>query len=105
MSDTVYQQFDKSVEGYANRPFLHLVSDTAERYGVKPGSITYGEADQEIKRLAAAYSALGIEQNQRVAIGLDNRPECFYHWLLTERITLWFSVLWLPGMWRLVKGP
>ena len=98
MSDTVYQQFDKSVEGYANRPFLHLVSDTAERYGVKPGSITYGEADQEIKRLAAAYSALGIEQNQRVAIGLDNRPECFYHWLALNALGI--SVVPLNPAWQ-----
>ena len=98
MADTVYQQFLKSVSGYGDRPFLHLVSDTATRYGVKAGSITYHDANEEIAKLAAAYSLLDIRENQRVALGLDNRPECFFHWLALNALGV--SVVPLNPAWQ-----
>ena len=98
MASTVYQHFLKSAEVYTDRPFLHIVSDTADRYGMKPGSISYSEAYQEIRRLARAYSVFNIEEGQRVAIGLDNRPECFYHWLALNALGI--SVVPLNPAWQ-----
>ena len=60
---------------------LHLVEDTARRYGQQPGTVTYAEAQSQVGPLIAAYRRLGLEPGSRVALGLDNRPEFFYHWL------------------------
>ena len=98
MVDTVYRQFTKSIAEYGDRPFLHLVSDTAERYDSPAGSISYRQAGEEVSRLACAYTRIGISENQRVAIGLDNRPECFYHWLALN--ALGASVVPLNPAWQ-----
>jgi len=98
MASTVYQHFIKSAENFTDFPFLYIVSDTADRYGISPGSISYGTANQEVNRLVSAYSAMGIEEGQRVAIGLDNRPECFYHWLALNALGI--SVVPLNPAWQ-----
>ena len=63
MADTVYQQFCQSARDFGERPFLMLVSDPAERYGMQPGSISYAEAELKINHLAAAYAARDIVPN------------------------------------------
>jgi len=98
MADTVYQQFCQSARDFGERPFLMLVSDPAERYGMQPGSISYAEAELKINHLAAAYAARDIKKDDRVAIGLDNRPECFFHWLALN--ALGASVVPLNPAWQ-----
>ena len=77
MASTVYQHFIKSAENFTDFPFLYIVSDTADRYGISPGSISYGTANQEVNRLVSAYSAMGIEEGQRVAIDSIIDPNAF----------------------------
>ena len=64
---------------------LYLVEDTARRYAQSPGAVTYADADSRVRPLIAAYRRLGLEPGSRVALGLDNRPEFFYHCARPER--------------------
>ena len=95
---TVYQAFQDTVRTYGRRDMLCLVADTAERYGQKPRSITYRQADQQVRRLIAAYRNRGVAPQSRVALGLDNRPQFFYHWLALN--ALGASVVPLNPHWR-----
>ena len=48
---------------------LHLVEDTARRYGQQPGTVTYADAQGRVGPLIAAYRRLGLEPGSRVALG------------------------------------
>ena len=98
MSGSVFEAFAESVNRYAKRPFLHLVSDTAQRYGRSPGSISYAEAERAVAGIAAAYQQMGVKGGQRVALALDNRPEFFEHWLALNALGV--SVVPLNPQWR-----
>jgi len=98
MSDSVYQRFSSSTERYADHPFLHLVSDTAGRYDMAPGSISYQEARNAINSIAAGYAETGVTAGQRIALGLDNRPAFFYHWLALNALGV--SVVPLNPQWQ-----
>ena len=81
LGTSVFQAFQDAVRAHGDRPMLHLVEDTARRYGQQPGTVTYADAQGRVGPLIAAYRRLGLEPGSRVALGLDNRPEFFYHWL------------------------
>ncbi len=98
MDSTVYEQFVRSTKLYTDCPFLYIVSDTANRYGMEPGPISYGEVSLEVDRLIKGYSTFGIKKGQRVAIGLENRPEFFYHWLALNALGI--SVVPLNPAWK-----
>ena len=98
MSISVYQAFRQAVDRYADREMLCIVTDTARRYGYEPASISYRDAHARVRRLIAAYRSLGLAPGSRVALGLDNRPEFFYHWLALNALRL--SAVPLNPHWR-----
>ena len=57
--DSVYDAFAAAVASYGDHPFLYLVTDTAARYGVECGAMTYHDAHREVTRLLGGYQALG----------------------------------------------
>ena len=95
---SVFQAFQNAVRTHGERPMLYLVEDTARRYGDSPGAIGYAEADAQVRPLIAAYRSLGLAPGSRVALGLDNRPEFFYHWLALNALRV--SVAPLNPHWR-----
>ena len=95
---SVYHAFAASAASYGDHPFLFMVSDTAERYGISPGAISYAAAMAEVQKLTHWYQQKGWTPGERVAIGLDNRPECFTHWLALNALGL--SVVPLNPQWQ-----
>src|SRR5690348_1776040 len=79
--ESVATAFAETAARCANRPFLHLLPETADAYGIAPGVISYGEAAEHIVRLRAAYAAAGYGAGHRVGLMLENRPAFFLHWL------------------------
>ncbi len=96
---TVTETFLESVQRYGDRPFLMLVADTAERYGCAPETVSYAQAWQRISSLAGHYrSLLDGQSPERIALGLDNRPDFFYHWLALNALGI--SVVPLNPAWQ-----
>jgi acyl-CoA synthetase (AMP-forming)/AMP-acid ligase II len=80
LTTTVHQAFASAAARWARHPFLCVVRDTADAYGIAAGEITYGEAAERIERLRAAYAAAGYGHGHRVGLLLENRPAFFLHW-------------------------
>lgn len=80
MDNTVYQAFALAASRWAKRPFLCVLPETAEIYGITAGELRYAEAAERIETLRAAYAAAGYGHGHRVGILLENRPAFFLHW-------------------------
>ena len=77
---TVFDAFARIAARHGDRPFLAVLPETAQAYGVAAGEISYGEAHARITALTAAYRAGGYGGGHRVGILLENRPAFFLHW-------------------------
>ena len=78
---TVSDAFRATASSHARRPFLHILPETAEYYGIEAGELTYGHALERIDLLTQQYRAAGYGQGHRVGLLLENRPTFFLHWL------------------------
>jgi len=96
--NTVFNAFFATAARFSDQPFIHLVSDTAARYGVEAGELSYAAAQQQVVRLIQNYQTLSLAQGSRVALSLDNRPEAFTHWLALNALGL--SVVPLNPQWK-----
>ena len=89
MSDpTVFDRFAASAQKWGDRPFLHVLPETAEAYGIAAGDITYREMMERVQARIDVLEAAGIGQGTRVGLLLLNRPEF---------IEIWFAVNALGG--------
>lgn len=79
--DDVAAAFAHAVSTWPERPFLNVLPETAARYQIQAGELTYGVAEAEVTRLRQAYSAAGYQAGSRVVLLLENRPSFFLHWL------------------------
>lgn len=98
MTRSVFSAFVDTARTGGDRPFLCLVSDTARRYDVPAGELTYGEALARVRTLVDAHASLGLQPGQRVALALDNRPAYFLHWLALNALGV--SVVPLNPDWQ-----
>jgi acyl-CoA synthetase (AMP-forming)/AMP-acid ligase II len=80
VSDTVYLAFSESADRWPAHPFLCVVPETAENYGIQAGELRYGQARTAIDNLTAAYRAAGYGHGHRVGLLLENRPDFILHW-------------------------
>ena len=99
--NSVAQAFVETSRKYGSRPFVQLVSDTASRYGVEATSVSYADALSTISGAVQQYQdRLDLKPGvvTRVAVGLDNRPEFFYHWLALNALGV--SVVPLNPQWQ-----
>lgn len=78
---SVSDAFRATASRHASRPFLHIVAETAQRYAIEPGELTYGQAMQQAEWLTQQYRASGYGCGHRVGLLLENRPAFFLHWL------------------------
>ena len=77
---TVYEAFTRTAARHADKPFLAVLPETAQVYGIPEGEITYGDAHARIAALIDAYRAKGYGVGHRVGVLLENRPAFFLHW-------------------------
>ncbi len=80
MSVTVAAAFAESARRYADRPFLHVLAETAGVYGIAPGDLKYGAAAAAIARLRKGYAEAGYGPGHRIGLMLENRPAFLLHW-------------------------
>ncbi|MFK7837346.1 MAG: AMP-binding protein [Sulfitobacter sp.] len=78
---TVFEAFAETAARYPERPFLNVLVETAEVYGIEAGEITYAAASQTIAQYRAEIEAAGYRKGQRVMLLLENRPAYFLWWL------------------------
>ncbi len=78
---TVFDAFRDSAERWARLPFLHILPETAQIYGVPAETLSYGAALVEVERLVAIYRRAGYGHGHRAGLLLENRPAFFLHWL------------------------
>ncbi|MBR1194690.1 AMP-binding protein [Bradyrhizobium sp. AUGA SZCCT0240] len=77
---TVFEAFARAAASYGDKPFLAVLPETAQAYGMAAGEISYGEAFAGIAALTDAYRAKGYGRGHRVGILMENRPGFFLHW-------------------------
>ena len=80
MSTTVHQAFCDTATRYGTQPFLCILPETAEAYGIPAGELGYAQAADAIETLRAAYARAGYGHGHRVGLLLENRPSFFLHW-------------------------
>lgn len=78
---TVFDAFADSAERWPARPFLNVLPETADLYGVQAGEITYAKAASEVQDLIRQLQNAGYIKGQRVMLLLENRPSYFLWWL------------------------
>jgi len=78
---TVAACFAATAERYGARPFLHILPETAQAYGIEPGTLAYADALRQVAQLADRYRAAGYGHGHRAGLLLENRPAFFLHWL------------------------
>lgn len=77
---TVYEVFCGTTARWGRNPFLCVLPETAEAYGIAAGELSYADALVQIDRLRDAYAAAGYGPGHRVGLLLENRPAFFLHW-------------------------
>src|SRR5712691_11687543 len=77
---TVFEAFARAAARHGEKPFLAVLRETAEVYGLVAGEISYREALATITALRDTYRAKGYGAGHRVGILLENRPAFFLHW-------------------------
>ena len=80
MSTTVHQAFRDTAARHGARPFLCILPETADAYGIGPGELGYAQAASAIETLRAAYARAGYGLGHRAGLLLENRPAFFLHW-------------------------
>ncbi|HPD93221.1 MAG: AMP-binding protein [Rhodobacter sp.] len=78
---TVHDAFGQAALRWPDRPFLATLPETAKVYGIAPGEMTYGAAQDEVARLRTALAAAGLGPGHRLMLLLENRPAFFLWWL------------------------
>ena len=78
---TVYGCFAAGAARHGDRPFLHILPETAHHYGIDAGTLAYAAALEQVDALAARYRAAGYGHGHRAGLLLENRPAFFLHWL------------------------
>jgi acyl-CoA synthetase (AMP-forming)/AMP-acid ligase II len=78
---TVAAAFAESVALYPDHPFLSVLPETANIYGIEAGEISYAALSAQVTPLRDAYRAAGYGHGHRVGILVNNRPIFFLHWL------------------------
>jgi len=80
-AETVTGAFGDAVSRWPDRPFLNVLPETAEVYGIAPGEITYADAFGTVQDRTQALKTAGYVKGQRVMLLLENRPDYFLWWL------------------------
>jgi acyl-CoA synthetase (AMP-forming)/AMP-acid ligase II len=80
VSTTVHQAFRDTAARYGAQPFLCILPETAQAYGIAAGELSYAQAAESIEALRAAYARAGYGHGHRAGLLLENRPAFFLHW-------------------------
>jgi acyl-CoA synthetase (AMP-forming)/AMP-acid ligase II len=85
---SVYEAVSIAARQWPDRPFLQILPETADVYGIAAGEITYGQMLGDADRLKALYAKAGYRTGERVFLLLENRPSFFAHWFALNALGL-----------------
>lgn len=77
--ETIADVWREAVRHHAARPFFIVPSGKSRGYLPDGLTLTYGDADALITRIAEHYSRAGYGLGHRIALALENRPEHFLY--------------------------
>jgi acyl-CoA synthetase (AMP-forming)/AMP-acid ligase II len=80
-ADTVHGAFSDAAARWPDRPFLNVLPETADIYGIDAGEITFAQAAAEVGALRDRIGDAGYRTGQRVMLLMENRPAFFLWWL------------------------
>ena len=86
MSATVFEAFAAAGRHWGDRPFVLVLPEVAQTYGIATGEIGYREAGRRVDDLARAYERAGYRSGHRVGLLLENRPAFLWHWFALNRL-------------------
>ncbi len=86
---TVYEALATTAAQWPQRPFLQVLPETADVYGIAAGEITYSAMLSQADRLKDLYAEAGYRAGQRVLLLVENRPAFFAHWFALNALGLW----------------
>ena len=61
---TVFEAFARAAASHGDKPFLAILPETAQAYGIAAGEISYGDGLARIAALTDAYRAKGYGRGQ-----------------------------------------
>ncbi|MEP6785983.1 MAG: AMP-binding protein [Sphingomonadales bacterium] len=77
---TILERFQASATRWPDKPFLNILPETAEIYGISEGEITYAAMLQRVINRKKSLAAAGFGEGTRVGLLLQNRPEFIEIW-------------------------
>ncbi len=77
---SVFAAFEATALQFPERPFFHVLRETAQVYGIPAGQVLYREMLARVVAKRNAYHAAGYGTGHRVGLLLENRPSYFEHW-------------------------
>ena len=87
-AEDVASAFADAARQWPERPFLNVLTETAEHYRITQGELCYAAAQAEIEALAKAYARAGYRAGSRVMLLMENRPGFFLHWFALNALGL-----------------
>ncbi|ASG22306.1 AMP-binding protein [Nitrospirillum viridazoti] len=79
-SETVFSRFVSAAGKYPGNPFLNVLPETAEIYGIDAGEITYAVMLERVRARQKALRAAGFGKGSRIGLLLQNRPDFIEIW-------------------------
>jgi acyl-CoA synthetase (AMP-forming)/AMP-acid ligase II len=83
---TIFDVLAATATRFPDRPFLHVLPETAAAYGIDSGEITYAAILERVTSIIEAYVRAGYREGDRVGLLLENRPAFFEHWFALNAI-------------------
>ena len=83
---TVYQEFFRTSQNAAEKPFLHIPASAAKHYASSAIDLSYAEGLTAIDACAQDYQRKGYGCPMRVGLLLENRAAFFIHWLALNKL-------------------
>ncbi|MFC6762665.1 AMP-binding protein [Sulfitobacter porphyrae] len=85
-TETVYTRFKSTAAMQGDAPFLHVLEETAQVYGIPQGDISYDEMAQRVEGWRNRFMDAGYGAGHRVGLLLENRPVFLEIWLALNAI-------------------
>lgn len=74
-AETVFSRFAAAAEHWPDHPFLHILPETAQVYGLAHGEITYAQMLARVTARRHVLRQAGVGRGSRLGLLLENRPE------------------------------
>jgi acyl-CoA synthetase (AMP-forming)/AMP-acid ligase II len=78
---SAFDAFASAARRWRDRPFLVVLPETANTYGIAAETLSYGAMLDMIERRRVEFERAAYASGDRVGLLLENRPSFFVSWL------------------------